>query len=417
MKWPFQRRSRIIVNETARDKVGAIEMNHSEFRYASFADFPYTVPWTFSSFVDNGFYYTGLSDVVKCFKCHVSIGNWCHQFREIGVDGSDYPLVRHYEESPHCEYLKKCLNERKILDGRIMDSSAKSTRPESETSLISSIINKRPHNVLMSSFEQRMLSFQRWPKSAKQNADVLSNGGFFYEGKDDAVRCFYCDVTLADWEHDDDPIIEHAKYSPNCDFLRNYVRAQSSNTDLIRKLSRIEDFNTESISLCTNLDKSQLKMRSVLAMPFIQSIFKSKNVFSDYSLKEIVERDPLLVEEAAAHPLNLEKIDELLDAIRSIDAKIAQCTNRDTNGRNMLADEMLKLKEEVEKSAGSIDLSNIIGSHSNQKEFCCICLDKKRNSVFLPCGHLCTCIGCGQKIVKCPICRQKPDRVVSVFMS
>ena len=46
---------------------------------------------------------------------------------------------------------------------------------------------------------------------------------------------------------------------------------------------------------------------------------------------------------------------------------------------------------------------------------CIICMDAKTNNVFLPCGHMCTCLNCFLKmkkfnnIVKCPMCRRIVD--------
>ncbi|KAJ2820424.1 hypothetical protein GGI24_004490 [Coemansia furcata] len=51
---------------------------------------------------------------------------------------------------------------------------------------------------------------------------------------------------------------------------------------------------------------------------------------------------------------------------------------------------------------------------------CRICWDATTNSVFLNCGHMCTCLECGEKIVQsdrreCPICREYITRIVHVF--
>ena len=41
---------------------------------------------------------------------------------------------------------------------------------------------------------------------------------------------------------------------------------------------------------------------------------------------------------------------------------------------------------------------------------CCICMDGKKNTVFLPCRHMCCCTSCSSELQKanqvCPICRQ-----------
>lgn len=36
---------------------------------------------------------------------------------------------------------------------------------------------------------------------------------------------------------------------------------------------------------------------------------------------------------------------------------------------------------------------------------CSICMDARKTHAFNLCGHLCVCKGCGERCVKCPICR------------
>ncbi|KAJ2807931.1 hypothetical protein H4R21_000284 [Coemansia helicoidea] len=55
-----------------------------------------------------------------------------------------------------------------------------------------------------------------------------------------------------------------------------------------------------------------------------------------------------------------------------------------------------------------------------EENTCKICWDAVTNCVFLNCGHMCTCLECGNKIVasdrrECPICREHIARVVHVF--
>jgi len=38
-------------------------------------------------------------------------------------------------------------------------------------------------------------------------------------GVTDTVRCFHCDIGLADWNQQDEPWVEHARHSPECPFL------------------------------------------------------------------------------------------------------------------------------------------------------------------------------------------------------
>ncbi|XP_033740297.1 uncharacterized protein LOC117327438 [Pecten maximus] len=55
-----------------------------------------------------------------------------------------------------------------------------------------------------------------------ENGDpsVFINAGFFYTGDQDIVRCFHCDIGIAGWNPTDDPWVGHARYRPDCRFLR-----------------------------------------------------------------------------------------------------------------------------------------------------------------------------------------------------
>ena len=42
-----------------------------------------------------------------------------------------------------------------------------------------------------------------------------------------------------------------------------------------------------------------------------------------------------------------------------------------------------------------------------EDDVCVVCIEKKKNMVFIPCGHLCCCAVCGNKVgSQCPVCRQ-----------
>ena len=49
----------------------------------------------------------------------------------------------------------------------------------------------------------------------------LSEAGFYYEGPEDKVRCFWCDGALEMWSEGDDPWTEHAKYESHLAFQNN----------------------------------------------------------------------------------------------------------------------------------------------------------------------------------------------------
>ncbi|XP_064461121.1 E3 ubiquitin-protein ligase LRSAM1-like [Ornithodoros turicata] len=46
---------------------------------------------------------------------------------------------------------------------------------------------------------------------------------------------------------------------------------------------------------------------------------------------------------------------------------------------------------------------------------CVICLDVKTLLVFLPCGHVCCCQGCGEGVLQCPLCRAVVENKLSLI--
>ena len=43
---------------------------------------------------------------------------------------------------------------------------------------------------------------------------------FVIIGNDDEVFCFWCDGTLSCWEEEDIPLVEHAKFFPECEYIK-----------------------------------------------------------------------------------------------------------------------------------------------------------------------------------------------------
>lgn len=68
--------------------------------------------------------------------------------------------------------------------------------------------------------EKRLDTFSDWPHSYSScSPDRLAHAGFHYTKDGDTVKCNTCGLLLGDWQAEDDPITEHQKLSPNCQFL------------------------------------------------------------------------------------------------------------------------------------------------------------------------------------------------------
>ncbi|XP_063372169.1 death-associated inhibitor of apoptosis 1-like [Cydia amplana] len=66
----------------------------------------------------------------------------------------------------------------------------------------------------------RLRTFKHWPKSIKQKPEELAEAGFYYTGQSDKTKCFYCDGGLKDWEEDDDPWEQHARWFDRCAYVQ-----------------------------------------------------------------------------------------------------------------------------------------------------------------------------------------------------
>ncbi|XP_053396575.1 baculoviral IAP repeat-containing protein 8-like [Mercenaria mercenaria] len=71
-------------------------------------------------------------------------------------------------------------------------------------------------------YSQRLRSYARW---TLRNPDSvrLSEAGFFFTNQYDLVRCFQCGIGLKDFSEGDNPLMEHVRHSPNCQFLAEYL--------------------------------------------------------------------------------------------------------------------------------------------------------------------------------------------------
>ena len=68
-------------------------------------------------------------------------------------------------------------------------------------------------------YDQRILTFNTWPKSHPIHPGTIARGGFIYTGRGDKVYCPWCQISLVEWETFDIPMDEHRRHSPNCEFI------------------------------------------------------------------------------------------------------------------------------------------------------------------------------------------------------
>ncbi|NXR27806.1 BIR7B protein, partial [Cinclus mexicanus] len=197
----------------ARCQIFDSSMRSAARRLRTFQQWPHTAPVSARDLVEAGFFYVGPRDEVQCFCCGGVLKDW---------RPGDCPIIEHLNFFPSCKYLcgedvrnQEMLSLQDIfdtVDGQFL--SALQGIVSEETAL-----PDEPEYPEMVTEEVRLSTFENWPQHSSMRPEQLARAGFFYTGRGDVVRCFYCDGGVRSWSFGDDPWREHAKWYPECEFL------------------------------------------------------------------------------------------------------------------------------------------------------------------------------------------------------
>ncbi|KAE8635951.1 hypothetical protein XENTR_v10002794 [Xenopus tropicalis] len=156
-----------------------------------------TSTWSPCELAAAGFFFTGISDSCQCFCCGLVL---CRQSL------TTTPMQKHKQCNPRCGFVQ----------GKDVGNISKY-----EVCLQPLEPNERFKKDAMKSEESRLGTYKGWPLYAAANPRALAQAGFYFTGGRDIVQCFSCEGCLGNWEENDDPWKEHAKWFPECVFLRS----------------------------------------------------------------------------------------------------------------------------------------------------------------------------------------------------
>ncbi|XP_064478326.1 E3 ubiquitin-protein ligase XIAP-like isoform X1 [Ornithodoros turicata] len=221
-------------------------------RLATFDRFPHTPTELINpgSMANAGFFYAGEGDKTGCFHCGVLLSEW---------EPTDDAATEHMRWNPRCEYILWMLrrtssahlglpdNIRPMGSSRIAsvttdrvtvmppvlpERTADVTRPQNPGTVQRQDANgatyqterhiipqKEPAYRRYATLADREASFQAYPATAKGNTRKMVKAGFFYTGTEDRTMCFQCGNSLCGWDVDDDPLLEHARWFPECPYV------------------------------------------------------------------------------------------------------------------------------------------------------------------------------------------------------
>nr|XP_009478059.1 PREDICTED: baculoviral IAP repeat-containing protein 1 [Pelecanus crispus] len=173
-------------------------MRNEHNRLKSFLSYKSYSSWAFTEMAAAGFYHTLVKSSVQCFCCGLVLFTMKVRYT---------PYEQHKKFSPTCEF---------VLGKEVGNISKYDVRVQKLEK------NAAGHACRYSAEDTRLQSFDGWPFYARgTKPDSLARAGFFFTGKKDTVQCFACGGCLGNWEDGDDPWREHAKWFPECEFLKS----------------------------------------------------------------------------------------------------------------------------------------------------------------------------------------------------
>merc|ERR1719219_3010356 len=285
--------------------------------------------------------------------------------------------------------------------------------PPTNEETIGIIRHSGPASTKYSTIEARLRTFKDWPPALKQEPRQLADAGFYYIGLSDQTKCFYCEGGLRNWQPDDDPWTEHARWFSKCGYVRLIKGDEFISKCLDErppqttfgpdKGSRPEQVSEEDLKkwmtspvvthvLNMGIDQSRIKM----ALKKHGKMYLEANALATAALSMQMEEQVRMI------PTPESQVEPTQPA-RSVSAPCAPSTS-------------VQPQNEDDNSKNSVDLEQE-NQRLKEARICRICMDKEISVVFLPCGHLICCVQCAPSLRDCPLCRQSIHGTVKTYMS
>ncbi|KAL3882074.1 hypothetical protein ACJMK2_028447 [Sinanodonta woodiana] len=431
--------------------------------------------------VGAGFYYAGHQDQVICYCCGNRKDSWV-----IG----DIPLLIHQNMASDCGFLthnsqvnvpiRKANSsespspaEVRLLAVQRFYGSNQSDTAQSESSLmlpsceqnrqhsvsdnlptvsahVDSVLEPPPKYPQYAVKNMRINSFQGWPAELQQRPEEMAECGFYYAGFNDCVRCFFCGVGLRHWMNEDDPWIEHARWSTSCVYVlkmkgEEFVSLIKMAVEIAERAApRSNSEGSQALELASSNSNTadSIAVEDASASTGV-AVGNATGAAASTPSPGNTEIQKYLLTDAAQSVLDMGYQPKLVQ--RAIEKVLLKIGAEDLTG-HIIMEAVFEIEEENKKqpegqastqsveineshSKGAeateeesseesqLDLEKIRREHRELRDatLCKICMENTISVVFLPCGHLVTCPDCAPAMRKCPICRTLIKGTVKTF--
>ncbi|XP_076466958.1 baculoviral IAP repeat-containing protein 8-like isoform X1 [Babylonia areolata] len=271
----------------------------------------------------------------------------------------------------------------------------------------------------------REATFQSWPQALSQlfPPQELVMQGFYYAGYADCIRCFYCGVGLKSWAAHDDVMVEHVRWRPSCGYVLNIKGRQFVND--IKTRIQASDVCLNDIKTC--IQASDVCLNDIKTR--IQREQRGEAVDTDspgeteggWRVQEVVQ----MVRQMGLPPTVVTQAVERLQepGVTATHANTILCEVMDSflTSHNHMSDSAAQSQEEAEDpermAAETAERIQAENEQMRATQTCRICRQARVGLIFLPCGHLLTCVRCGTQSSNCLACGQTIRATANVFLT
>lgn len=409
-------------------------------RFNTFYDWPLVSPSP-RALAQAGFYYIHEQDKVQCAFCKGIVHNW---------EPGDDPLREHAHHYPCCRYLldpdlaghdecghmswqqarsaPECAQ--LLISEGPQGVHLKGNAPPSELSGLGVSVHVGPKHPSQASPDARLRTYDKWPTTCPKRPQELVVAGFFYIGVNDYTKCFHCDGGLCNWDSNDDPWEEHARWFPRCQFVL-LSKGETYVQDCLRRhqshLSAVAaSASTSSQGQSGGADEGMATELAALMRSEDVQFYLSQGVPAETLRAALLKHMRSQGRGFASRDELLQVLGELLTLPRASADQTPQrsSTNSVTITKvatNPQADSVVSRAknasaESLTEGSESSDLA-LENLRLKDQRLCKVCLDAEVGVVFLPCGHLVACPACASALSDCPVCRASIRGTVRTFFS
>ncbi|UMM52681.1 protein ORF3 [Lake sturgeon herpesvirus] len=185
-----------------------IEMSTPEMRLLTFKAWP-SDTFALHRMAQDGFYYCGVKDQVKCFHCSAVLSDWYHD------------TMGYRPRTIVNDHYSQCQPSRAIV------WSTDPERYQKERAFVAKLFhNQNNEEINMTRYETRLKTLVPLLGDGVK-AQQFALAGFYHLGQTDCTRCYMCQVEINKWLILDCPFKEHLRWSNMCLLVQHTVKTHS----------------------------------------------------------------------------------------------------------------------------------------------------------------------------------------------